>query len=497
MQKPFYITTPIFYANANLHMGHAYTTTLVDIIARYHRLKGDSIYFLTGADENAEKIVRSALALGVDTKKYLDDTVVNFKKLFEALNISYDQFIRTSDEKAHWPGAQEMWKRLVAKGDIKKRSYKGFYCVGHEAFITDKDLIEGKCPEHGEPPQEISEENYFFNLSRYTTSIKEKIKSGEFQIIPETRKNEILALLERGLEDVSFSRPANKVSVGIPVPSDSTQKIYVWCDALVNYISALGFGRDDDSLYKKFWPADVHVIGKDILRFHGAIWPGMLLSAGLPLPKQLLVHGFIVSGGKKMSKSLRNVIDPLVLINEYGAEAVRYYLARHISPFEDGDLTLEKFREVYNANLANGLGNLVSRVMKMSQEYLSNANIGIDANDTCPPLPKTASGFGRRANKYEFPKEYVESLNKYDVQSASDFIWKKISEMDERIQTTQPFKLIKTEPEKAKEVIAELVSDLTNIAHMLIPIIPETAEKIKLLVKENKMPEQPLFPRKN
>ena len=329
----FYITTPIFYPNANLHLGHAYTTTICDILARYHRLAGDKTYLLTGSDENTEKVVRSAKSVGKETKEYLDEITANFKGLFSKLEISYDQFIRTTDEVNHYPGAIELWNRIVKNGDLEKRSYKGLYCVGHEAFITEKDLMDGKCPDHNEAPEVLEEENWFFKLSKYTGVIKEKILSNEFKIVPESRRNEILAQLDRGLEDVSFSRPASKVSVGIPVPNDPSQKIYVWCDALSNYITALGFGRKEDGLYKEFWPADVQVIGKDILRFHAAIWPAMLLSAGLPLPKTLLVHGFITSGGKKMSKSLGNVIDPIELINEYGAEAVRYYLVLHISPF--------------------------------------------------------------------------------------------------------------------------------------------------------------------
>ncbi|HEY4511497.1 MAG TPA: class I tRNA ligase family protein, partial [Candidatus Paceibacterota bacterium] len=293
----FYITTPIFYPNANLHMGHAYSTTLSDIIARYQRLQGKEVYFLTGADENAGTVVRAAKKAGQETYMYLDHIVANFKDLFSKLEISYDQFIRTSDETAHWSGAKELWNRIAKAGDFEKRSYEGLYCVGHESFITEKDLVDGKCPDHNEVPQFLKEENYFFKLSKYTANIKEKIEKGELEIVPQTRKNEILALLERGLEDVSFSRPADKVSVGIPIPNDPTQKMYVWCDALANYISALGFGSGDPTLYEKFWPADVHVIGKDILRFHAGIWLGMLLSAGLPLPKKILVHSFITSGG--------------------------------------------------------------------------------------------------------------------------------------------------------------------------------------------------------
>src|SRR3989344_3614943 len=282
-KKPFYLTTPIFYPNANLHLGHAYTTTLSDIIVRYHRLVGEQTYFLTGSDENTQKLVQAAKTAGQGTGVFLDGIIANFKSLFAELDISYDQFIRTSDEQLHWSGAIALWNRLVDAGDVYKKEYEGLYCVGHEAFVTGKDLVSGICPDHGAVPEHIKEENYFFKLSRYTAVIKEKIESKELRIVPETREREILSLLNEGLEDVSFSRPKTTSSVGIPVPGDESQVMYVWCDALSNYITALGYGRDD-KLYKEFWPAQVHVIGKDILRFHAAIWPAMLLSAGLPLP---------------------------------------------------------------------------------------------------------------------------------------------------------------------------------------------------------------------
>lgn len=479
MKKTYYITTPIFYPNANPHMGHAYTTTIADIFARYHRLRGEEVYLLTGVDENSEKVVRAAKVAGQSTEEYLDGTISNFKNLYakDKLNISYDQFIRTSDEVVHWPGAQELWRRLVTAGDIELRSYEGLYCVGHESFITEKDLVEGKCPDHGEAPEHLKEENYFFRLSRYTEKIKEKIESNELKIVPETRRNEILALLGRGLEDVSFSRPASKVSVGIPVPNDPTQKMYVWCDALSNYITALGFGRKDDELYKKFWTdgETLHIIGKDILRFHSAIWPGMLLSAGLPLPKTILVHGFLTSEGVKMSKTLGNVIDPNELIEEYGGEAVRYFLARHIHPFEDGDITREKFKEIYNANLANGLGNLVSRVMKMAETYLPGP----------VEIPPDT-----------IPQNFKDALESYDIQKASDIVWAFITSIDVRIQASEPFKLVKNDKVAAQEIIRGLVVDLYTVARMLNPILPGTMEKIKQAVKENKMPEKPLFLRK-
>jgi methionyl-tRNA synthetase len=461
-------------------MGHAYTTVLSDILARYHRLNGEEIYFLTGADENTEKVVRAAKSAGRDSGEYLDEIILNFKDLFSKLDIDYSQFIRTSDEDVHWPGAQELWKKLVEAGDIEKRSYEGLYCVGHEAFITEKDLVDGKCPEHNETPQLIKEENYFFKLSKHTKQIKEKIEKGEIEIIPGSRKNEILALLERGLEDISFSRPAGNVSVGIPVPNDSSQVMYVWCDALSNYITALGYGRNDE-LFQKFWPANVHMLGKDILRFHAAIWPAMLLSAGLPLPKKMFVHGFITSGGKKMSKSLGNTIDPLELIAEYGGDAMRYYLARHISPFEDGDLTKESFKDAYNAKLANGLGNLTSRIMKMAQdniERLKEEKI-------------------EKLEEEKIPQEFFDLLDKFEINKACDFIWTEIGSMDKFIQENQPFKVVKTDKEKGQEMISDLVVRLYLVARMLNPILPETSVKIKELIKQNKTPDKPLFARKD
>lgn len=476
MKKTFYLTTPIFYPNARLHMGHAYTTTLSDVIVRYHKLIGEETYFLTGSDENTQKMVDSARKEGKEPLVFLDLIVENFKELYGSLDIAYDQFIRTTDRKVHWPGAQALWNKLVDSGDIYKKEYEGLYCVGHEAFVTEKDLVDGKCPDHGVAPEFLKEENYFFKLSRYGNEIIEKIESDELQILPPSRKNEILSFLRGGLEDVSFSRPRKAdwpEGLGIPVPNDDTQVMYVWCDALVNYVTALGFGGDD-ALYQKFWPANVHVIGKDILRFHAAIWPAMLLSAGLPLPKSLLVHGFITSGGKKMSKTLGNVIDPLDLIGEYGGEVVRYYLARHITPFEDGDITLEAFKELYNGNLANGLGNVVSRVMTMANTHL-DAPVEIAENT--------------------IPQDFKEKMSEFRINEACDIVWQWIAKLDHRIAEEKPFALVKTDPDKAKAIIAELARDLYTIGRMLNPIMPKTSVLIKGAVKENKKPEN-LFPRK-
>lgn len=472
-EKKFFLTTPIFYPNANLHLGHAYTTTLSDILVRYHRLQKEKVYFLTGSDENTQKIVIAAKEAGQNTKEFLDTRVEGFKKLFLGLNISYDQFIRTSDEKIHWPGAQKLWLKLAEAGDLYKKEYEGLYCVGHEAFLTEKELVDGKCPDHGATPELLKEENYFFRLSKYTSEIKKRIESGELRVIPEIRKNEIMSLLEEGLQDVSFSRPKKAMSVGIPVPGDDSHVMYVWCDALTNYITALGYGRDE-KLFTEFWPADVHVMGKDILRFHAAIWPAMLLSAGLPLPKTLLVHGFITSGGKKMSKTLGNVIDPQELLAEYGADAVRYYLARHVSPFEDGDITKEGFKAIYNGDLANGLGNLASRIMKLAQTHL--------------PEPV-------KVEFVPYPKEFTGALEKFEINRATDYVWARIGALDRKIAETEPFKLVKTDAEKGRALIASLVRELAAIDLLLEPILPTTSKKIIEAIVGNYKPEN-LFPRK-
>lgn len=479
-KNTFYITSPIFYPNGELHIGHAYTMIVCDIFARFNKQIGNESYFLTGADENSVKIVKAAAKNAIGVHDFLNEVSSKFKQLFRDINVQYDQFIRTTDKDRHWPGAHLMWKKLEQSGDIYKGAYEGLYCPSCEAFYTEKDLVDGKCRYHGIEPTRIKEENYFFRLSKYTNQIKEKIESGELTILPQSRKNEIVALLDRGLEDVSFSRPIKNVPHGIPVPGDETQAIYVWCDALVNYISALGYGREDDSLFQKFWPANVHVIGKDILRFHAAIWPGMLLSAGIPLPKNILVHGLIMSEGKKMSKSVGNVIPPYELLNEYGSDAIRYFFARHISLFEDGEMTKALFKDAYNSQLANGIGNLTNRVLKMALTY--NVQFDVTAWDNTARDEYTS---------------WKEAFSLFDINKAADIIWKKIGEMDAKIQSTEPFKLVKTEPEKAKAIVYELLQDLSLVAELSRPIFPQTSSIIATCLAEKKMPEQPLFLRKD
>ncbi|HEX9608777.1 MAG TPA: methionine--tRNA ligase [Candidatus Paceibacterota bacterium] len=481
MEKPktFYITTPIYYPNARPHLGHAYTSTIADVVARCARLRGAKTHFLTGTDEHGAKIVRTAHAEGKEPQAFVDEMAEHFKRLFEELGISYDQFIRTSDQSVHWPGSQALWQKLVQAGDIYKAPYEGLYCVGHEAFLTEKELgADGKCPDHGVAPEHIKEENYFFRLSKYTSDIKRRIETGELVILPEERRNEILALLHSGLADISFSRPRANLSWGIPVPGDADQTMYVWCDALSNYITAIGYGRDEKQ-FKQFWPADYHVIGKDILRFHAAIWPAMLISAGLALPKCIMVHGLIMSGGRKMSKTLGNVVDPTELIEQYGADAVRYYLCRHVSPFSDGDMTKEGFRDVYNGELANGIGNQVSRVMKMAEEHLG-APVSLTEDDSA------------------FEPAVMEFIERFELNRAMDLIFEHVAKGDLYVQEREPYKKIRsTEPAdsaQAKADIEKLVRHVFKLAVHLEPFMPDTAKEIQDAVRNNKKPKN-LFPR--
>lgn len=479
----FYITTPIFYPNASPHMGHAYTVVLADIMTRFHRLYGESTYFLTGTDENSEKVGQAADAAEKEVAVFTDEIVEGFKSFYDDLDISYNQFIRTTDTEHHHPGAIEMWKRLEKAGDIYKGEYEGLYCVGCEAFKTEKELDEkGRCPDHDEKPKVVKEENYFFKLSKYTDKVKKAIQSGEMEVMPESRKKEILSFLEEGLADVSFSRPKKIVPWGIPVPGDDSQVMYVWADALVNYLSALGFGTKDDENFKRFWPADYHVVGKDILRFHAAIWPAMLISADIELPKHIFVHGMILSGGKKMSKSLGNVLDPADFTSEYNPEALRYFLARHVSPVEDGDVTKELFKKNYNAHLANGLGNVVSRIMKMAEQFEV-------------PLDEMSFESKDAVLSDDDNQEYREAFAEFRIDRAADALWGEIAFMDSYIQETKPFKTIEEDPEKARTDIMFLVERLWEVAVLLEPFMPETSEAITKAIEDGKAPEN-LFPRK-
>lgn len=468
----YYITTPIYYSNAAPHVGHAYTTTIADILARYHRLVGDEVFFLIGTADHGQKIMQKAAEQGMTPQALTDKNVALFKDLYNKLEISSDFFIRNSDRANHWPGAETLWRKLVASADIYKGTYQGLYCVGHEAFITEKELVDGKCPDHDRVPENRSEESYFFKLSAYAERLQKLIDSDEIQIVPESRKNEVLAFIHGGLQDVSFSRPAAQMSWGIPVPDDPTHTMYVWCEELSNYISAIGYGRDEEQ-FKKLWPAGIHVVGKDILRFHAVIWPAMLMSAGLAQPKVIFGHGLILSGGRKMSKTIGNVIDPQELIATCGADAVRYYFARHIPPFSDGDMTPESFRDAYNGNLANGLGNLVARVMKLAEDNL-------DGSATEPTFSNS--------------QELENYMQRFEFNKAMDYIWGRIQVLDQRINAEEPFKLVKVDKAAGQKVISELVHGLYDISYNLTPFMPDTAQKIQASIRANKKPDS-LFKR--
>lgn len=476
-KKSFFISTAIPYVNAKPHIGFALEVVQADTIARYMREKigEENVFFLSGTDENSIKNVQSAEKEGKEVAQYVNEMGNVFLNLLVKLNAKPNYFIKTSSDDLHRRGAQKLWSNCK-KEDIYKKSYKGLYCEGCEEFKTEKDLINGECPEHlGKKLVEVEEENYFFKLSNFQKKLEEIIESGELQIIPETRKNEMLSFIRGGLEDFSISRSnARAKNWGIPVPNDDSQMMYVWFDALSNYINALGYA-DESENYNKFWrEADsMHVIGKGINRFHSIYWPAMLLSAGVPLPKKIFVHGYITSGGQKMSKSVGNVIDPIEVINEFGSDAVRYVLLRHIPTFEDGDFTLEKMKEIYNADLVNGIGNLLSRVMKMAVTY------------------------GVESKKVLSPRSIDEEMSGYEMKKVLDNIWAQIAITDSFIQKEEPFKKIKTNPDEAKKDIVNLMNELQVFAINLRPFMPETSAKILECIEENKMPETPLFPRKS
>lgn len=479
LSKKFYITTAIPYVNAAPHIGFAFLLIQADVLARWHRFKKDDVFFLAGSDEHGVKIVRTAADQNLTPKKLADKNLVKFRNLLHVFNISNDDFIRTTDKKRHWPGAHRAWLELIKSGDIYKRQYKGLYCVGHEAFITSKDVEDGLCRDHKAKPEVIKEENYFFRLSKYTKPIIKAIKGNKFVILPESRRNEILNVLNHGLEDVSFSRPSKDLKWGIPVPNDSTQTMYVWADALTNYISAIGYGSTrnvDMSKFRKWWPADVEVLGKDNLRFHAAIWPGMLLSMGLELPKSLWVHGFITSQGQKMSKTIGNVIDPFEAVNKYDADALRYFLLKEVSYGEDGDFTYEKFEERYNADLAKGLGNFVSRVLTLAQKG--------KINEVKNKI------FTAEAASVE--RSIEKSLNIFKFSDAISSIWLLISMGDKYIDDKKPW-LMPPQSKEFKETIGSLLFLISEIGRLLSPFLPETSEKISKAVKNEK--SVTLFPR--
>ena len=472
-----FVSTAIPYVNAKPHIGHALEYVQADAYVRALRLVGEDVFFLTGTDDNALKNVQAAEVAGQPVEEYVAENAKHFIELDKRLDVAYDDFIRTSSDPRHHAGVEKLW-RATNPNDIYKKSYRGFYCVGCEEFKTEKDLVNGECLEHpGKQLEEVEEENYFFRLSAYQEQLYKLIETDTLKIVPESRKNEMLSFIRGRLEDFSVSRSAKRAKGwGMPVPGDPDQYLYVWYDALANYITALGYA-DNSDIYQKYWVSSeqkVHIIGKGINRFHSLYWPAMLMSAGVQLPTTIFVHGYITSGGQKMSKSVGNVIDPNKLLDRYGTDAVRYFLLRHGHPTEDFDFTDERCYEWYIADLTNGLGNLVARVMKLAETHLSKP---IQEMELLP-----------------FSQEYWDMLNAFEFNRAMDWIWERIQRLDERITREEPFKLVKENPERGCALIAEMVTELYQIGRFLNPFMPTTSEIIKNAVLENKKPEN-LFPR--
>ena len=484
MSKNFYITTTLPYVNANLHIGHALEMIRADSLARYKKMQGFNLFFNTGTDEHGMKIYEKALELGKNPKDFVDDGFLNFKEQLKSFGISEDiNYIRTTDLK-HEEGAKNFWTKVFENGYIYKKNYKTKYCVGCEEEKTDSELENGRCQIHPNRELEIiEEENYFFAFSKFQDKLLDFYEKNPEFVVPQFRYNEVIAFVKRGLQDFSISRLKEKMPWGIEVPNDEGHVMYVWFDALSNYITTLGWGSADQSNFEKFWLGGetLQYCGKDNTRFQAVMWQAMLMSAQIKNSDKIVVNGHITAeGGVKMSKSLGNVIDPMEISKEYGIDALRFFLLKEISSFEDSPFTMERFKDSYNSGLANGLGNLVSRIMKMAENL--NHKLKIDNYDI-----------------KNFPKEYTEAFESFDLQRAISFVWTKISEADKKIQETKPFKLVKGgegEQKKGREIIEELVNELNLIAFMLTPFLPETSKKIINLIKENKSPLAPLFLRK-
>lgn len=488
MSEPFYLTTTLPYVNAPLHLGHALEFVRTDAIARYKKLAGFDVYFNTGTDEHGSKIYEKAKEQGITVQEFVDQGFATFQEQLKMFGVSEEiHFIRTTDPR-HEKAVQEFWRRVESNGYIYKKDYEAKYCVGCESEKTDSELDEkGECPLHpGQPLSFINEENYFFKYSAFVDKLLDFYQKNPNFVIPDFRFNEIRNFIEAGLQDFSISRLKSKMPWGIEVPGDPEQVIYVWFDALVNYISTLGWPYSveasqggPDNLFEKYWVngTPTQYCGKDNLRFQSAMWQAMLMAAGLPNSHQIIINGFVTGeGGLRMSKTLGNVIDPRDIVRDYGSDALRYFLLREISSFGDSPFTLERFRESYNSGLANGLGNLSSRILTLAEKYL----------DKCPEIPE-------RSDFSEYFKFYEE----FDVKKAMDYIWDKIQVLDRKIQEEEPFKVVKVDEEGGREMIKSLVLDLYQIARMLNPVMPETNIKLKKLIKENKKPDQPLFLRKD
>ena len=475
--KNFYVSTSIPYVNGEPHLGHAMEFVMADVLARKARLDGHNVFFSTGTDEHGGKIAEKASEMGISSKQLTDNMSAKFQDLAKQLNISNDVFVRTTDE-GHQKVAQQIW--LDLKEDIYKSEYEGWYCTGCESYYSNDEVKanNGICPEHNREYEKLKEENYFFRLSKYGKNIQDAIEKNELIILPDSRRNEILNVIKDGLDDISISRPKEKIEWGVPVPGDDTQVMYVWFDALINYISVLGY--PDDNKLKTFWPADVQVIGKGILRHHAAIWPGILMGVGLPLPEKIYVHGYVNVDGQKMSKSLGNRVDPFEVIEKYGTDGFRYFFLKHIPSYNDGDFSWDAMEAAYNSELANELGNAVSRTAAMISRY-QDGEIG--------NLPSPSIN----------PQKYNQDLENCRFDRALEEVWQHVRGLNQYIEQQQPWSVAKTDDkEKLQQILAHQVAVLLEIAKLLEPILPDTSAKINQVFKSGKIQaiDGTLFPKK-
>ncbi|MDP2932742.1 MAG: methionine--tRNA ligase [bacterium] len=474
-KKKFYVTTSIPYVNASPHVGFAMELLQADVLARFHRLIGDDTFYLTGTDEHGSKVPKAAHAAGKETKEFVNEISERFRELAKVLGISNSHFIRTTSQ-GHKKASQKFWEKSLASGDIYKSKYSGLYCIGCENYYNEGELENGLCPIHKTKPELLSEENYFFRFSKYQQQLLDYYEQNPNFVQPHSRHNEIVQFVKSGLTDISVSRSTKTLSWGIPVPGDREQVIYIWFDALINYVSGIGYAEEDET-FKRYWPADVHVIGKDILRFHAALWPAMLLSAGLTLPKHIFVHGFITVDGEKLSKSRGHVIDPFPLVEKYGLDPVRYFLLREIPSNDDGDFSIKKLEARYVSDLQNNLGNLVSRVTNLIEKNLD----GIAPHTVETP------------KKAEHLAEYIGSFKLHEALAE---IWENISWANQYIDQVKLWELPKKDPELFREVISSLVALLKQVTIEISPFLPDTAVKLEKIFSAEKITKpQPLFPR--